>query len=348
MAYMQADTANKVGFRPYAATNPQGAAVLSGWDSSDEGGLGEVGQGHNPFTPRAWHLHGLGAYFYNRPLDPWELYSDSHPGMHGLGDFGYMGDASGNAGTDNQVAQAADDFLSAGAITTAEHEAILDGSMTFQDVLGYDPTDQASWTNAVGTLQQWNSQLQAIEAQVSSANLQLLNSGTQPPPAFTSLAAQVNQQRQQYESLAQQFINAYRSVTGNVPSGLTGLGILPVVAWSIGIGAALVAVYFGYQAFQNWKASINVQQTVAATAAAQQSSSTATNAALMIALQKAQASGDTTTANSILATLQKTAAPTTGAPMSAIEAWMTTNAKWIGLGAAALVVLPGLFGGRRR
>jgi hypothetical protein len=328
MAYMGADTGNKVGFRPYGGTNPQCAAQLSGWRDD---------QGHNPFIPTAWHLHGLGEYEFNRPFDPWEIYEPN--GMHGLAGLGALGDVTQTA---------ADDLLASGQITQAEHDAILDGSMTFADVMGYDPTDQTSWVNAVGMLQQWNSDLQSIEAQITTANNQNLQSGTVPSPAFTALTQQVQQQRVSYENLAQQFINAYRTVTGNVPTGLTGLGILPVIAWAIGVGAVLVAVYFGYQAFQNWKASINVQQTIASTAAAAQTSNTSTNANLMTALAHAQATGDTTTANAILATLQKTAVPTTGAPMTAIETWLTSNMLWLGVGAAGLLILPNLFSGRRR
>jgi hypothetical protein len=328
VAYMKADTGNKVGFRDYGTTNPQCAAQLSG-----------LGQNH-PFKPEAWVLHadGLGDYEFNRPFDPWDMYVDPG-GLHGLG---YMGDA-------DVTQTAADDLLAGGQITQAEHDAILDGSMTFTDVLGYDPTDQTSWVNAVSLLQQWNSQLQQIEAQVTAANNQNLQSATAPSPAFTALVQQVQQQRSQYETLAQQFINAYRTVTGSVPTGLTGLGILPVIAWAIGVGAVLVAVYFGYQAFQNWKASVNVQQTIATTAAAQQTSTTATNASLTAALAVAQATGDTVTANSILATLQKTAIPTTAAPMTALETWLTSNMLWLGIGAAGLLILPNLFGsGRRR
>jgi hypothetical protein len=341
MAYMNADTGNKVGFRPYGGTNPRGAAMLSGWRDA---------QPHNPFQPGAWHLHGideegncLGIYEMNRPLDPWELHGS------GLSGMGFVGDAYGNSGSDDQVQQAADDLLAAGTITQAEHDAVLNGSMNFQDVLGYDPTDQASWTSAVSMMQQWNTALQQIEAQVSAANLQNLNSNTQPSAAFTALSQQVLQQRTSYEALATNFINVYRTVTGNVPTGLTGLGIIPVVAWVIGAAAVLAAVYFGYQAFQNWKAGINVQQTIASTAAAQQTSTATTNAQLLTQLQAAQASGNTPVATAILSTLTKTAAaPATASPMTALEAWMTQNAMWLGLGVGALVILPNLLGGGRR
>jgi hypothetical protein len=78
MAYMNADTGNKVGFRPYGSTNPQCAATLSG-----------LGQNH-PFKPEAWKLYpagGMGDYEFERPFDPWELY-EPHSGMHGLRGLG--------------------------------------------------------------------------------------------------------------------------------------------------------------------------------------------------------------------------------------------------------------------
>jgi hypothetical protein len=77
MPYMNADTGNKVGYRPYGSTNPQCATVLSG-----------LGQNH-PFKPEAWALHppGMGDYEFNRPFDPWELY-EPHSGLHGLAGLG--------------------------------------------------------------------------------------------------------------------------------------------------------------------------------------------------------------------------------------------------------------------
>jgi hypothetical protein len=82
MAYMNADTGNKVGFRPYGTTSPQCAATLSG-----------LGQNH-PFKPEAWKLYpappagaGMGDYEFNRPFDPWELF-EPHSGLHGLAGLG--------------------------------------------------------------------------------------------------------------------------------------------------------------------------------------------------------------------------------------------------------------------
>jgi hypothetical protein len=325
MAYMNADTANKVGFRPYGATNPQCATQLSGW--RDE-------QGHNPFLPTAWHLHGLGDYEFNRPFDPWELYERSHPGMHGLGDIGDVSDATSNA---------ADELYLNGSITLAQHDAITNGSMSFTDAIGIDPTDQNSWSGFTGMLQDWNSALKTLEAQYQAAGPQAGNQ------AFIQLGQQIVQQRSQYNSITPQFVQFYTMMMGSTPPGLSGLGIAPVVIWVAGAAVFLVTAYFAYQAFKTWQASINVQTIVAQTASAAQASNTSTNANLMTALAAAQAKGDTVTANAILATLQKTAVPSSGSPMTALETWLTGNAMWLALGAGALIVLPNLFsGGRRR
>jgi hypothetical protein len=322
MAYMKADTGNKVGFRDYGSTNPQCAAQLSG-----------MGQNH-PFKPEAWQLHdGLGVYEYNRPFDTWELYADTHPGLHGLG---FVGDPS------DPISAAADELLASGHITQAEHDAIIDGSMSFADVTGIDPTDQDSWSSFTGMLQDWNSALKSLEAQYQAAGPQ---GGNQ---AFIQLGQQIVQQRAQYNSIVPNFIHYYTMMMGSAPSGLSGLGFAVILYWVAGAAVFLVTAYFAYQAFKTWQAGINVQQTIATTAAAAQTSNTATNQNLMTALAKAQATGDTVTANTILATLQKTAVPATGAPMSSIESWLTTNAKWIGLGVGALVIIPNLIGGGRR
>jgi len=77
MAYMVADTGNKVGFRDYGERNAQCAATLSG-----------LGQNH-PFKPEAWQLHpaGMGEYEFNRPFDTWELFGPGS-GLHGLAGLG--------------------------------------------------------------------------------------------------------------------------------------------------------------------------------------------------------------------------------------------------------------------
>ena len=331
MAYhSNVDTRAKVGFRPYHQTDPFGAAHLSGYGSG-------LGRPQNPFDEENWVLHGpgLGAYEFNRPFDPWELYADTAPGLHGLGDLG--------AGSD-PTSLAADELLSSGQITQTEHDAILEGSMSFQDVLGYDPTDSSSWSDLVGVFRGWNNDLISLEQQYASAGA---GGAQQGNAAFAQLGRDLISQRQHYASLATQFVQFYTMMMGSTPSGLSGLGII-VAVWVAGAAVFVVTAYLTYQAFQNWRASVNVSQIAAQTQSAAQQSNAATNAQLTAALQRAQASGDTITAQTILNTLKTTSASTSGTPMTQLESWITGNAKWIGLGVGALVVLPNLLGGRRR
>jgi hypothetical protein len=334
MAYLYADTANKVGYRPYSQTDPFGAAHLSGYGSG-------LGQNH-PFKPQAWHLHGedgsfLGTYHLNRPFDPWELYDDVHhtAGLHGLSGLG--------DGTD-PVAAAADELLAAGHITQAEHDAILDGSMTFQDVVGIDPTDQGSWADFVGDLRDWNSQLTSLETQFQQAGPQPGNA------AFAQLGQQLIQQRNQYSSIASQFVKYYTALIGSTPSGLSGLGVAVVVYWAVGAAAFLVTAFLIYQGFKTWQASINVNAIKAQTAQTAAMSTSVTNQSLTAALAAAQAAGDTVTAQSILKTLAATGAQPAAA--SPFEAWIMANWTWLALAGGALIMIgpitSGLFGGRRR
>ena len=324
MAYMTADTAAKIGFRPYYQTDAFGAAHLSGYGS----GVSTLGQQH-PFKPQAWHLHGMGAYEMNRPFDPWELHNNGVSGW-GLGDLG---------DTTDPIASAADELLAAGQITQAEHDAIYDGSMSFQDVTGIDPTDQGSWTGFVGSLRDWNSSLQSLESQYAAAAPPI---GTPGSPAFVQLGQDLATHRQQYTGIASQFVQYYTLLMGSAPSGLSGLGIAIVVYWAAGAAVFLVTAYLAYQGFKTWQAGVNVKQIAA-------SSTAATNAAVVSVLQKAQASGDTVTANAALSTLQKTAASGTA---SAGEQWLMNNWQYLALGAGALIAIgpisQGLFGGGRR
>jgi len=331
MGYVEADTSPKVGFRPYHQTDAEAASSLS----------------------------GLGLYYRNRPFDPWELYPDAHH-VDGLGDLGqnhpFQPEAwhlhGLGADPDVVVAKAVAELESAGQITQGEGDAILEGSMEFVDVLGYDPTDRSSWIDMVGTLRRWNSDLQSIESQVIAANNQRLQSGQQATPEFSALASQVNQQRQRFNSLSQQFVNVYRTVTGEVPSGLSGLGVIPLAAYVAGAAVLMAAVWYGHQAFETWKQSVNVSQIVAQTAQTTATTTAASSQSLLKIIADAQARGDTVTAQSALKALADIGKPPPQSqPAGTVEAWLMTNAKWIGLGAAGLIVLgplsQGLFGKRR-
>lgn len=329
MAYCNADTSPKVGYRPYLQTDAHGAAKLSGMD---------LGQGSNPFKPYAWHLHGMGQL---RPLDPWVLYPDNPiERLSGLGD---LGDAYGNAGDDNTVAQAADELLSAGHITQAEHDAILNGEMNFKDVLGYDPTDQASWADLVGQARDANAALTEKE-QEYAANAP--PPGSPANPAYAAIGTQLVQMRQQYTQTTSDLVRYYTLVMGSAPSGLSGLGIAPIVYFVAGAAAFLVGAFLLYEHLKNIAATIDVQKQVAQTAQTEAQSSQQ----LVSQLQVAQAKGDTITAQSILATLKARGVSTTGT--TDFGTWFQKNFQWIALAGVAIVaagpIAQGLFGGRRR
>jgi hypothetical protein len=325
MAYMRADTSNKVGFRPYHATDAFGAAHLSGYGS------------------------GLGEYHFARPLDPWELYADTHDvaGMHGVFDTlgqGHnpfsprawqlhgLGDLG--AGTD-VVAQAADELLSSGHMTTAEHDAILEGSMSFQDVLGYDPTDSSAWSTLTDLFREVNQELQSLE-QAAHDN----------PAVAQAIGRDLIAKRTQYGQLASEFVRYYTLLLGSAPSGLSGLGVVPLV-WVAGAAVFIVGAFIALYALRDWSKSIDVSAIAAHTA----QTSASTDADLARQLAAAQAKGDTVTATTLADLLKKRAANNPNPPGS-LEAWFMTNAKWIALAGVGIVAAgplsEGLFGGRRR
>jgi hypothetical protein len=232
------------------------------------------------------------------------------------------------------TAQAADELLSAGHITTAEHQAILEGSMTFQDVLGFDPTDQSSWQSLTSLFREVNQDLQALEQQAQTN-----------PAVAAAIGRDLIAKRQQYTATASEFVRYYTLVMGSAPSGLAGLGIAPIV-WAAGAAVFIVGAFILLYALRDWSKSIDVNKIAAQT----QQQQAGTDASLSATLARQQAAGDTVGANATIA-LMKQRAASGGAPPSTTEAWLMTNAKWIGLGAGALIVLgplsQGLFGKRR-
>lgn len=330
MAYMNADTTPKIGYRPYLQTDPHGAAKLSG-----------MGQGSNPFKPYAWHLHGVDDLGQLHPLDPWELYPDNPiERLSGLGD---LGDSYGNAGDDNTVAQAADELETAGHITQAEHDAVLNGEMAFKDVLGYDPTDQASWLDLIGQARDANQALTEKEHEYAT---------NAPPPgspgnaAYVAIGQQLIQMRQQYTQTTSDLVRYYTLVMGSAPSGLSGLGVAPIVYFVAGSIAFLVGAFLLYEHLKNTAASIDVSKQIAQ---AQQAEAGSTQT-LVDQLKVAQAKGDTITAQSILATLQARGV-STAMPTDNFGKWFQKNFQWVALAGVAVVaagpIAQGLFGRRR-
>jgi hypothetical protein len=341
VAYMNADTSPKVGFRPYGQTDAFGASHFM--CVPDEGQADpSVGDGSS----------GMGVYYLNRPFDPWELYDDVHHtgGMSGLGQNHPFKPTAwklhGLGQGSDPTAAAADELLSAGQITQAEHDAILEGSMGFVDVLGYDPTDQSSWNSLTNLFQEVNADLKNLEAEYA-ANAPA--PGSIANPTYGALGQQLIQQRQQYTNLASQFVRYYTLVMGTPPAGLSGLGIVWIY-WAAGAAVFIVGAFITLYAIRTWAQSVNVSQIAATTQQTAAVSTAATNQNLLQQLAAAQAKGDTVTAQAILKTLAATGAQPAAA--STMEQWLMNNAKWLGIGAAALIAIgpisQGLFGGRRR
>jgi hypothetical protein len=342
MAYMNADTGPKVGFRPYGQTDAFGASHFM--CVPDEGQA-------DPSVGDA----GLGVYYLNRPFDPWELYDDVHhtDGVRHLGDLGQNHPFKPTAwklhglgqGSD-PTAAAADELLSSGHITQAEHDAILEGSMGFADVLGYDPTDQSSWNALTNLFQEVNADLKNLEAAyIADAPAP----GSPANPTYAALGQQLIQQRQQYTDFASQFVRYYTLVIGTPPAGLSGLGIVWIY-WAAGAAVFIVGAFITLYAIRTWAQGIDVSKIAAQTASGQQQTTAVNTAALLKQLADAQAKGDTVTAQAILKTLAAIGA--SPQPPSTLETWLMTNAKWLGIGAAALIAIgpisQGLFGRGRR
>jgi hypothetical protein len=342
VAYMNADTSPKVGFRPYGQTDAFGASHFM--CVPDEGQADpSVGDGSSG---------GMGVYYLNRPFDPWELYDDVHhtDGLSGLGQNHPFKPTAwklhGLGQGSDPTAAAADELLSAGQITQAEHDAILEGSMGFVDVLGYDPTDQSSWNSLTNLFQEVNADLKNLEA-AYTANAPA--PGSPANPTYAALGQQLVQQRQQYTNLASQFVRYYTLVMGSPPAGLSGLGIVWIY-WAAGAAVFIVGAFITLYAIRTWAQSVNVSQIAAATQQTAAVSTAATNQNLLQQLAAAQAKGDTVTAQAILKTLAATGAQPAAA--STMEQWLMTNAKWLAVGGAVLIAIgpisQGLFGGRRR
>ncbi len=331
MPYMKADTSAKVGFRPYHQTDAFAAAHLSGYGSG-------LAQNH-PFKPEAWHLHGadgsfLGTYHFNRPFDPWELYPNVHAtaGVHGLSGFG---DAF-----DDAKSQAADELLSSGHITKEEHDALIDGSRSWEGVLGYDPTDQSSWYFLVYFFRSVNQDLQKIERDFAS------EAPKHPGDAnFIQLGRELIAKRTEYSNLASEFARYWTLVMGSAPPGLAGLGLVPIL-WVAGAGVLIFIAFATLSALETWSKGVDVQRLAAQTAQVK----AVTDQHLVDVFERQRAAGDTAGANATLE-LMKQRAVSPPLPSDGTQ-WLMDNAKWIGLGAAGLIVLgplsQGLFGRGRR
>jgi hypothetical protein len=308
MAYMTADTGNKVGFRPYGSTNPQCAATLSG-----------LGQNH-PFKPEAWHLHpaGMGDYEFNRPMDPWELFPP-HSGLHGLAGLGdgsecvyFQADGTTVESVDPNsnptecatnggvweippgatvlpVAVAAPVAAAPAAASGIPAGSVFNFQCTFTPTSNPLSASFYSVSNVISAVAAYLQSQWGITVTSSSG------SGTLTGTPTATLKIQTSQSYSQLSDLQ---------------SILTG-------SFYNAAGAQVMAV----------------QQLAMV-------STPATSQALIQQLATAQAAGDTPTANAIMSLLN--AGGVTGASASSIETFLVNNAMWIGIGLLAMVALPPL------
>jgi hypothetical protein len=304
MAYMNADTGNKVGFRPYGSTSPQCAATLSGLG----GGLGQ----NHPFKPEAWHLHpaGMGDYEMNRPFDPWELFPESHPGLHGLAGLGdvecvYLGpdgvtvesvdpnsnasECAANGGVWEIPPAAAAPAPAPAAAAGVPAGSVFNFQCTFTPTSNPLSASFYSVSNVIAAVAAY------LQSQWGITVISSSGSGTLTGTPTATLKIQTSQ------SYGQQ---------SDLQSIITG-------AFYNAAGAQVMAV----------------QQFAMV-------STPATNQTLIQQLATAQAAGDTPTANAIMSLLN--AGGVTGASATSIETFLVNNAAWIGIGILAMVALPPL------
>jgi hypothetical protein len=348
VAYMNADTSPKVGFRPYGQTDAFGASHFMCVPEQESDIPPDVGG------------DGLGVYYLNRPFDPWELYDDvhhtdglsglgqNHPfkptawKLHGLGALGTAVDPSTvselvvNGGYDMGVV---DNLIQMGAT----NEELL--------ALPY-PADSAEMSAAVASLM---SQL-GVTAPIAPAPV-----STAGVPAGTELLYNVTWAAKTLTSQTPQDIAAA------VASALSSKWGIKVVSSNASANffanqpqfSMYVATTTDYGQPNDVKSIIDGEvynagrQVVSSSisiVAQSPNVQAATTQTLLQQLALAQAKGDTVTAQAILKTLASLGVqPSTTGTM---EQWLMTNAKWLAIGAAALIAIgpitQGLFGGRRR
>jgi hypothetical protein len=342
MAYTNADTTPKVGFRPYHQTDPFGAAHLSGVPEMSGDKTGEL----------------LGAYYMNRPFDPWELYSTTGAGLHGVSELGELV----GLGQNHPFKPQAWHLHGLGELGDT-YSIIRDQINASQNVMS-DPTGEYVTDLNTGNLIDTQTGVITLSdgtvlAPSASASVPI------PPthPASTAVAGVPAGTRLLYTATrAPGFVWAAGDISSITAALKNNWGII-VDQSSTGTGTTpTVSMYVhpivDYGLATDVQANIDheitnsgrrVQNSSISIVGAPPQVAAQTQQSLLAALAQAQASGDTVTAQAILKTLAATgAAPAT---TDTTIAWLEANAKWIGLGLAGLVVLgplsQGLFGKRR-
>jgi len=184
------------------------------------------------------------------------------------------------------------------------------------------PQDNASQSNYVASmLRQCNRDLLGIAQSLGPA----------PPKSLAGIAADLNTERQRYQTILSAYNDAYRVMFGRLPDQ-TGLQ-----QWQLWIGVGVGIVAIGYAAYELHQHIQNTKQALANQAKALQN---AAYAAQQCAAS--QQAGDSASAQMWCAIAKSSSdAANNGGGQSATD-WIKENWPWVALAGAALVILPDL------
>lgn len=214
-----------------------------------------------------------------------------------------------------------------------------------------DPSQESNWNYVLNYLRSWNAQLRATEDSIRAVPM-----ADRGAVIGADLANAVNQNRQDYENISQQYITLHRAVFGEVPTGLSGMAGLgffdPVTAIALGAGLALLltGIIVGYEMVQALRAQVEMKKQQTAGSLAAQSQQLVTSAAQYDAMaQQAQASGNTLLAqqyqqqaNNMRDQAAQFAGQASGTAQSSTpstwSAWLQNNAPIIGFAVVGTIV----------
>jgi hypothetical protein len=349
MSYGNADTTPKVGFRPYHQTNPFSASHLSGV----------------PVDP------ALGAYFMERPFDPWELYSTTGAGLHGIGSHDKtsallgepteLGELLGDLGQNHPFKTTAwhlhglgDAYSTALAQINASQNVMSDPSGEY--VTDLNTGNLIDTQTGVITLPDGTVLTPSAPAAPAIPPTQPASTGVAGVPAGTRLLYTATRApgfvwgAGDISSITAALKNNWgiivdQSSTGTGTTPTVSMYVHPIVDYGL---ATDIQANIDHEIINSGR---KVQNSSISIVGAPPQVAAQTQQSLLAALAQAQASGDTVTAQAILKTLSSMGVSPSGAGTTSTVAWIENNAMWIGLGLAGLIVLgplsQGLFGKRR-
>lgn len=222
--------------------------------------------------------------------------------------------------------------------------------------LSSDTSDPSSWYNVLGQLQEWNSDLKAAETAFRSY-IQSLQSQGLPvtTPELQADSRGLLDNRQKYNQASGMFIDAYRTVFGSVPTGLSGVGLGfdpgTALTFAAVLTVVIAAIAIGWQYARGYRAKYeaalaNANASAGLNSAAQQKLNQA--AAADAAGNHDQAAQLRSDAQTLMNQANNVGAGGGLAIPQNWGKWIQDNAMMLaGVGVAALVVVPRVLGGRR-